>query len=235
MIRSISAVGIALCLIQHLMSVPTLFAQEKAQDRWEKEISGIEERIASGKSPVEAILFVGSSSIRKWKLDESFPDLKTANHGFGGSQLSDSVDYFERIVTPVKPSVIVIYAGDNDIASGKTAETVGNDFRAFIEKVEKQLPACRKVLYLSIKPSIKRWALAEKMQDTNSSVGKVCESSPRLEFVDIWPAMLNKEGKPQADLFVEDGLHLNDQGYAIWTKILRTHLESIEATAESAR
>ena len=86
----------------------------------EKEISAIEEHIASGKSPQEAVLFVGSSSIRKWKLGQSFPDLKTANHGFGGSQLADSVNYFERIVKPMNPSIIVVYAGDNDIASGKT-------------------------------------------------------------------------------------------------------------------
>jgi lysophospholipase L1-like esterase len=167
---------------------------------------------------------VGSSSIRLWKLDKSFPDLKTANHGFGGSQLEDSVRYFERIVVPVKPTIIVLYAGDNDIASGKSAAAVSKDFREFIEKVEQQLPTCRRVIFVSIKPSIRRWTLAEKMQEANASIRKICESNTRLEFVDIWPPMLNSEGEPKAELFVEDGLHLSEAGYSVWSQALRPHL-----------
>ena len=226
MMRLFSVVGIAFCFFPDLMSATTLMDQEKSLDRWEKEIKTIEERIADGTSPQDAVLFVGSSSIRKWKLEESFPDLKTANHGFGGSQLADSLHFFDRIVVPVRPSVIVIYAGDNDIASGKTSAMVCDDFRAFVEKVEQQLPDCRKVLYLSIKPSIKRWALAEKLQDANTSIRKVCESNPRLGFVDVWAPMLDAEAMPRADLFVEDGLHLNDQGYTVWSNALRPHLDT---------
>lgn len=89
MMRLFPAVGIALCFFPDLMSATTLLAQDKTPDRWEKDIAAVEERIASGESPQNAVLFVGSSSIRLWKLEESFPDLKTANHGFGGSHLAD--------------------------------------------------------------------------------------------------------------------------------------------------
>jgi lysophospholipase L1-like esterase len=224
MLRSFPLASIALCVFLSWTSAGSVSAQEKAPDRWEKEIAAIEELIVSGKSPKEAVLFVGSSSIRLWKLDKSFPHLKTANHGFGGSQLEDSVRYFERIVVPVKPTIIVLYAGDNDIASGKSAATVSKDFREFVEKVEQLLPTCRRVIFVSIKPSLKRWALAEKMQETNASIKKICESDARLEFVDIWPPMLNSNGEPKAELFVEDGLHLSEAGYSLWSQALRPHL-----------
>lgn len=224
MFRSTPLASIALCIILNGIHAPETPAQENSSDRWEKEIAGIEELIHSGKSPKESILFVGSSSIRLWKLDKSFPDLKTANHGFGGSQLADSVRHFERIVTPLRPTVIVLYAGDNDIAAGKSPEKVTQDFREFVRKVEQQLPECRKVLYVSIKPSLKRWTLAETMQETNTSIRKVCESNARLEFVDIWPTMLNSNGEPNADLLVEDGLHLSEAGYSLWSKAVRQHL-----------
>jgi lysophospholipase L1-like esterase len=224
MMRSFSFAGIALCAVFHWTSAAAVSAQEKTPDRWEKEIAAIEEQIASGKTPQEGVLFVGSSSIRLWKLDKSFPDLKTANHGFGGSQLEDSVRYFERIVVPAKPTVIVLYAGDNDVATGKSASDVSEDFREFVEKVEQQLPTCRRVLYVSIKPSLLRWNLAEKMKETNASIRKICESDDRLEFVDIWAPMLNEKGEPTAELFVKDGLHLSEAGYAVWTQAVRPYL-----------
>ena len=113
-------------------------ADEKSPVRWEKSIGEIEQRIASGKSAPGAVLFVGSSSIRLWKLDDSFPDMVTANHGFGGSFLSDSVHFFDRIVVPVKPTAVVVYAGDNDIASGKTPEVIYADFQQFVTAVRRK-------------------------------------------------------------------------------------------------
>ena len=210
--------------------LPCLFATQLAAEdlkpeRWEKEIAGIEERIATGKSSEGSVLFIGSSSIRLWKLDESFPDLKTSNHGFGGSHLSDTVHFFDRIVAPVKPSVIVVYAGDNDIASGKTPEVVHEDFCKFADLVKQKVPTCRKVICLAIKPSVKRWALADQAQKANSLINGTCEGNPDLLFADIWRPMLNAEGKPRAELLVEDGLHMNADGYRIWTEILKPHLQ----------
>ena len=215
------------CLLSCIFVAP-LAAEDLKPERWEKEIVGIEERRAAGKSPEGSVLFVGSSSIRLWKLDESFPDLQTSNHGFGGSHLSDSVHFFDRIVTPVKPRVIVVYAGDNDIASGKTPETVHQDFCKFADLVKQKVPTCRKMVYIAIKPSVKRWALAEQGQKANSLIKGTCEGNPNLLFADIWKPMLNREGKPRPDLLVEDGLHMNGDGYRIWTEILKPHLQQSE-------
>ncbi len=202
-------------------------AQEKTADRWEKDIVQIEARIAEGKSPQKSVVFVGSSSIRLWKLEKSLPKLQASNHGFGGSYLSDTVHFFDRIVAPVHPSTIVVYAGDNDIAAMKSPETVHKDFLALAARVEKDLPDCRKLIYIAIKPSVKRWALATEIQKANALIAATCAQNPRLEFVDVWTPMLKEDGMPNADLLLEDGLHMNEKGYQIWTDALLPHLSDI--------
>jgi lysophospholipase L1-like esterase len=212
------------CLCFGLLSM-FVQADEKSPERWEKSIVEIEQRIASGKSAPGAALFVGSSSIRLWKLEDSFPDLVTANHGFGGSFLSDSVHFFDRIVVPIKPSVIVLYAGDNDIASGKTPEIVFADFQQFIAAVREKVPECRQVVYIGIKPSVKRWALADKIQKANSLIRAACDEDPLAEYADVWEPMLMADGKPNADLLLDDGLHMNEKGYKIWADVVMAVLK----------
>jgi len=192
--------------------------------KWEKNIAAIEAKIQSGESPQGSILFVGSSSIRLWNLKESFPERVTSNHGFGGSQMADSVHFFERIVVPVKPSVIVIYAGDNDIAQKKSPQVVAEDFAQFAAKVKEQLPECRKVIFVAIKPSVKRWALADTIKAANQLIRTKCEKDDRLHFLDIWTPMLDANGQPRPELLLEDGLHMNADGYQIWNNALEAVL-----------
>ena len=227
--RCISLVG---CLCFGLLSM-LVRADEKSPARWEKSIVEIEQRIASGKSTPGAVLFVGSSSIRLWKLEESFPDLVTVNHGFGGSFLSDSVHFFDRIVVPIKPTAIVIYAGDNDIASEKTPETVYDDFQQFVAAVRAKLPECRQIVYIGIKPSVKRWTLAETIQLTNSLIKADCDKDPLLEYADVWRPMLTADGAPNADLLVDDGLHMNERGYKIWVAAVKSVLKTVPGEVET--
>ncbi|MFO1002550.1 MAG: SGNH/GDSL hydrolase family protein [Planctomycetaceae bacterium] len=224
------------CLCFGLLSM-SLQADEKSPGRWEKSIVEIEQKIISGESASGVVLFVGSSSIRLWKLQDSFPDLVTANHGFGGSFLSDSVHFFDRIVVPLKPSAIVVYAGDNDIASGKTPETVYADFQQFVEAVRTKLPECQQVVYIGIKPSVKRWALADKIRETNSMIKADCDKDSLADYADVWEPMLTADGKPNADLLLDDGLHMNEKGYKIWANVVKAVLElapkETEATSVS--
>lgn len=227
--RCFSLVG---CLCFGLLPM-LVRADEKSPARWEESIVEIEQRIASGKSTPGLVLFVGSSSIRLWKLKDSFPDMVAANHGFGGSFLSDSVHFFDRIVVPVKPTAVVLYAGDNDIASGKTPETVYDDFQQFVAAVRARLPECRQIVYIGIKPSLKRWALAEKIQTTNSLIKTDCDKDPLLEYADVWGPMLTAEGEPNPDLLVADGLHMNEKGYQIWTSAVRAVLNATPSDQET--
>jgi len=226
--RSVSSARLLLILLTALCGNSFLAAEEKAVSRWESEIVAIEKRIADGSSPKHSALFVGSSSIRLWDLAKSFPDLKAANHGFGGSLLSDSVEYFDRIVVPINPTTIVIYAGDNDIASGKSPETVHSDFVNFVALVVKKVPDCGKLLYISIKPSTRRWAMADQIQKTNALVKATCDANPRLQFVDVWAPMLDADGLPNSEMLLIDGLHMTEKGYKIWSDALHPYLPVAE-------
>tara|TARA_Y100000758_G_scaffold111271_1_gene77908 strand:- start:137 stop:769 length:633 start_codon:yes stop_codon:yes gene_type:complete len=192
--------------------------------RWEKYIARFEAADKKQMPQPDGVLFIGSSSIRMWKtLEQDFPGLPVINRGFGGSQIADSNHFAGRIVHPYKPRQIVLYAGDNDVAGGKSPERVLADFQQFLKTVRAKLPKVR-VSFIAIKPSLSRWKLSGKMAMANSLVRDACGKDKRLDYIDIWQPMLDDNGKPRPDLFLGDGLHLNAKGYALWTSIVKPHL-----------
>lgn len=201
-------------------------AEEKAKpgDRWEASIARFEALDKQKPPPKDGIVFVGSSSIVGWNVEKSFPGLPVINRGFGGSQIADSVRYAERIVLPHRPKIVVFYAGDNDIASGKKPQQVLADYQAFVKKVHDSLPQTR-IVYVAIKPSIKRWNLIAKIREANGLIREVVAKDPRLVYLDVDKPMLDADGKPRAELFKPDGLHLNADGYKLWNELLLPHLK----------
>jgi iduronate 2-sulfatase len=191
---------------------------------WEKEIQGIEQRDRE-KPPAEGgIVFVGSSSIRLWNLAKSFPDLPAVNHGFGGSQIADSTHFAQRLVLKQKPKVVVFYAGDNDIAAGKSPAQVQDDFRAFASTVHRNLPKT-KVLFLAVKPTPLRWKLFDVQTKANALVAAYCKGNDWLAYVDVVKPMLGADGKPKPGLYAKDGLHMNEEGYKVWTELVTPYLK----------
>lgn len=203
--------------------------KRKDPARFEKEIVKMEADAEKNPPPKDSILFVGSSSIRLWKLSDSFPNRIVLNRGFGGSVLADSVHYAPRLVWPHSPKAVVVYAGDNDIGGGLTPAEVAADFAALVAKIREKLPQTP-IVYISIKPSIKRWALWGKVQEANAKIKAICDSGDKLVFVDVGPAMLGEDGKPIPELFVKDGLHMTPAGYAVWTKLLDPVLDRLLTT-----
>jgi lysophospholipase L1-like esterase len=191
--------------------------------RWEKEVAAIEKRLKGDPPKPGAVFFAGSSSTRLWDLKKSFPGEPSVNVGFGGSAVADSAHFAPRLVTPHKPRAVVLYAGDNDVASGRTPEQVLADFRAFCSAVWKDVPGCR-VLFVSIKPSVLRWKQFGEQTKANALVRDFCRTDERLTFVDIVPLMLGPDGAPRPELFVKDGLHLSRAGYEAWTAAVKTAL-----------
>lgn len=174
--------------------------------------------------PQNALLFVGSSSIRFWHTASFFPNYKIINRGFGGAHISDVNYYYKQIVANYKPAKIIFYAGDNDIAAGKSADQVLKDFQIFIRHVARDLPEAQ-VFFISIKPSLQRWELWPEMSLANGKIQAFIESKPNMFYVDIAQAMLDKKPAPNPALFFDDGLHLNYQGYKLWTEILTPYIE----------
>jgi lysophospholipase L1-like esterase len=218
-----SVILIAVLLVGASAWAATGTADKKA-DAWEKDMAAFAEKDRQQPPPQDAILFVGSSTIRIWDLKKCFPELVTINRGFGGSQYADSARYADRIIVPYKPKRIVIYGGDNDIASGKTPEQVFADFEALIKAIRKGLPDTP-IIVLSIKPSIARWDKYMLMQQVNASITGFAQKNANVKFVDLGRELLGGDQKPLADLFQKDGLHMNDKGYAIWSDLLRPILK----------
>lgn len=190
--------------------------------QWREQVEALAARPADG--PVD-VVFIGSSSVRMWKsLAHDFPRWRTANCGFGGSQLADSVFYFDQLVTPRAPRVVVLYAGENDLAAGVTPEQLLADFRAFRERLHVALPATP-LIYLSCKPSPARAAQLGKLRAANALLAAACATDPLGAFVDVFTPMLDGQGQPRGELFGPDRLHMNASGYALWTQTLLPVLE----------
>ncbi len=202
-------------------------ARQPASDeptRWESEFAAMDKRDAAAPPPEGGVLFLGSSSIRLWDVAKSFPDLRVVNRGFGGSQIADSVRHFDRLVTPHRPRFVVFYAGDNDIAAGNSEERVLEDFRALVAKLHTTLPETR-LIFISIKPSLARWNLADTIRSANRRIQAEVADDGLVSFLDVWQPMLSDDQTPRKELFREDGLHLNEQGYAVWRGALAPMLQ----------
>jgi len=196
---------------------------QQAPDRWEKFVAAYEAADLASPPPKGAIVFVGSSTMQRWNVAASFPDLTIINRGIDGTELSDAVKYVDQLVLKHEPRLVVLYAGDNDIRYGKVSEQVSVDFERFARAVHDRLPRTR-ILYIGIKPSPIRWMQIDRIRMANQVVRAICERDDRLAFVDFDGLMLGWDEKPRAELFVEDGLHLSLQGYQLWTALLRPYL-----------
>lgn len=143
--------------------------------------------------------------------------------GFGGSQIVDSTHFADRIIFPYRPSLIVLYAGDNDLAAGKSPRRVLLDFEAFVKTVHERLPRTG-IAFIAIKPSLARLKLAPQIRSANELIRAYCAVRNQLHYIDIYHPMLTADGKPRPELFVSDGLHMNGTGYELWTEVIEPYL-----------
>jgi len=203
-------------------------------NRFAKDIDAFEQWDSKNAFPAAPVLFVGSSSIRMWRTREGFPDLPVINRGFGGSHISDVLHFADRIVLPYQPKVIVFYAGDNDVAGGKSAQRVRDDYRRFVNLINDRLPQTR-LIFVTIKPSGQRWTLWPEMNRANALIRDLCKAADRLSLADLAPPLLDSEGKPDDDLFLGDRLHLSPNGYAVWNETLRPILSEILSRSSENR
>ena len=176
--------------------------------------------------PKHAILFVGSSSFTKWvDLQDYFPGYTIINRGFGGSSLPDVIRYANDIIFPYQPKQIVIYCGENDFAASDTVSvnTVYNRFKKLFFLIRKKLPSIP-VDYVSMKPSPSRVQLMNKFDSANNLIRNFLKEKDHTAFLDVYHKMLNDDGTPIKDIFLEDNLHMNAKGYHIWQKIIKPYL-----------
>jgi lysophospholipase L1-like esterase len=194
--------------------------------RWEKSIDAFTEADRSLAPPPGGIVFIGSSSIRLWNdLANDFRSSHSIilNRGFGGARMSDCTRYLERVVLPYKPRLVLVYAGDNDLAEGREPRDVFDQFVSFAEGIHRILPATR-IAFISIKPSPAREHLIGKMRAANELVSQYTRTGKNLDFIDVFTPMLDSQGHPRSELFRADLLHLNRTGYSLWASIIAPHV-----------
>ena len=198
------------------------YAQEY-DHQWKDEINAFNS--LNGDSPSQGgILFTGSSSIKFWKDPaKDFNNSQILNRGFGGSQIIDLIENFDQVILKYHPKKIVIYSGDNDVQSGKSAEIVFGDFCTLYGMIKAKLPNT-KVYYIAIKPSLNRWSKVLEMKKANTMINEYLNTKSNAHFVDIFSPMIGTEGKPYKKWFIEDGLHMTKEGYQLWTKILTPYI-----------
>ena len=217
--EAIQVLSFFLLIVALLMSPAAL-----AQGAWDTDIAKFEAQDKRTPPPQNGILFLGSSSIVLWDVQKSFPGLPVINRGFGGSLYEDLVGYFDRIVLPYQPRIVVLYSGDNDISMARSPAQIAQYVRVFEQRLHAELPAA-KLLVLSIKPSPARWGVMAPMRQANALIRDYAERQPLMEFIDVAPPMLGPDGMPRPELYIADGLHLTPVAYALWTDILRPHLQ----------
>jgi len=194
----------------------------RGEDKWADEVASVEARLERAMPAPGGVVFAGSSSIRMWKLDRDFPGQGYLNAGFGGSTLADCTRHAARLVYAWKPRTVVLYAGDNDLANGLSADEVVRDFLVFAANLHAVHPECR-LVFLSIKPSASRWHLWPRAEEANARIRSICEAvgGSKLRFVDVATPLLGPAGEPAAELYDDDRLHVNEAGYAVWRAVLR--------------
>ncbi|HAF79175.1 MAG: SGNH/GDSL hydrolase family protein [Maribacter dokdonensis] len=166
-------------------------------------------------SSKETIVFTGSSSVRLWrKLQEEFPDHQIINSGFGGSQASDLLYFIDELILSYNPKKVFIYEGDNDLWAKKRPADVLDTTADIIRRIKAKNTSTQ-VILISAKPSISRWKIRGKYKRLNRKMERFTQDDPNLFYVDVWKPMLNKR-KLKTDIFIEDGLHMNQKGYDIW-------------------
>jgi lysophospholipase L1-like esterase len=204
---------------------------------FEDEIAAFEAQDRTNRPALGQVLFIGSSSIRRWQtLERDMQPVAVLNRGFGGSMLHHSTHFADRVITPYKPSAIVIYAGDNDIGNltmPRSAVQVAMDFDAFTAKVRADVGDIP-IVYIAIKPSVFRAAQWPEMQRANAMIADRAQTDPQIYFADVASPMLDQHGKADEQFLVSDGLHMNAKGYAVWTSIIRPILLDISTTPRNS-
>jgi len=189
---------------------------------YEDEIKQLEGKMIPSKGDKKRVVFYGSSSIRLWNtLENDFPQFEVINRAFGGSTLAACCWFFKRVIPLWKPDILVLYAGDNDLGDGRHPEEVILNFNSMMGLIEEHCGHIP-VAFISIKQSPARLYLYDSIQFTNKIIKQEIDLKYTLcTFVDIVEAM-NTKGYVEKTLFEPDGLHLNDKGYKVWKKELKS-------------
>jgi lysophospholipase L1-like esterase len=204
----------------------TLISNAQDPNRFKNEVDELVNKQYNFSNDKKLVVFTGSSSIRMWKDVQSyFPKYNVINNGFGGSQFSDLLFFYDEMILKRKPDILFIYEGDNDLNDKKKPAKVLKEAKQLSEKIQKDLPDTH-LVFISPKPSIARVHLKNKYITFNNKLERFCNRKKNVDFANVWTPMLDKQGNVFKDIFLEDGLHINKKGYDIWGNVIGGYLKN---------
>jgi len=240
-IRTKQHLATLLVLVLGVLSLPVIAAEQDNRDdprRWEDTIHAFEKAAEISPEPKDAVVFVGSSSIRRWStLRDDMAPIPVIQRGFGGSRLGDAAYYAERLVNVYRPRAVVLFSGTNDITpeQAKSPKALLASYQEFVKKVRADLPDVP-IYFVEITPSPLRWSVWNIAQNTNRRIAKYSARHKNLRVIDLSPFLLGTSGEPDPRFYVEDRLHMSAAGYEIWTREIKTRLtKDIPELLESSR
>ncbi len=215
-----------------LYMTPTPTVLEEPPAIWSNEIKRLKRRVQEMEDQRDLIIFYGSSSVRLWVgMKKDLAPFNVLNLGFGGSTYAWCIHYFNEIFEGARPNKIVLYAGENDLAQGKSPQEVVNDCNNLVQLILKKYPKVQ-LAFVSLKPSLEREEMIPQIIETNLLLSKYVISELNAQFINVFGQMITMDNRPKPELYLSDGLHLNKKGYAIWSEVIKKSLLSSENPLE---
>ena len=188
------------------------------------EIKNLLSKVEQNKKMESPIIFYGSSTIRLWKsLNEDFKDVDVINLGFGGAYIDSLSKNFNLLINFLNPKAIVIYLGGNDLNLSLSPEEVIFKIKKFVEKINEKYPNTN-IGYITIKPSVERKNKLSDIKKINKGVKLIANDFPKLVYIDVYNKLLDK-GKVTSKFLLQDGLHLNKEGYKVLTRAVKEKIK----------
>jgi hypothetical protein len=196
---------------------------------WESDIQKFEQLDKSVNYSKDAILFAGSSSIRLWtSIEKDIAPYNVIQRGYGGAKLSDFAVYAHRIFDPHPCKAIVLFIA-NDIVGNEQDKSPGEVeklFRYVLKTIRKTHPDTP-VFWIAVTPTPSRWKAWPRIKEAGRLIEEVCNTNKNVYYIKTEFAFLNETGAPKDELFISDKLHLNENGYAVWTEIIKKELNNV--------
>jgi hypothetical protein len=224
--RRLAAI-VVVAVIAHARTVAWM-QQNPDPTRFANEIAAFEAEDRASPPPLGSAVFVGSSSIHYWDLARAFPTLQAINRGFGGSHVSDTIYYADRIIFRYQPRLIVFYAGDADVAAQKPADRIFADYKILIGMIHEKLPRAH-IVVIGTKPSPAHWKQMDVIRQSNALVRTYVATDPLVSYADVERSLLGRDGTPRPEFYEDNGLNLSERGYAAWTEAVRPAIAKASA------
>ena len=217
-------------------SCSTLKKYELTGKKWEDEIKKLEVLDKKETYSNQAVLFIGSSSIRLWKsIEEDLDTYEPIKRGYGGAHYYDIIHFTNRLVSPHKVKAIAIFVA-NDITgkeNGINNQTVNRDLSPkevlrLVKFVTKEIRKSHEkvpIFFIETTPTSKRWKVWGKISKANDLIENYTSKYENLYYINTRSFYIGSDGMPNDSLFVKDKLHLNREGYKLWGKIIKENFD----------